>query len=88
MASDHNPILINTKGIIHTTISHKKPFKLEPLWIKDGKSQGIIKQVWASNASKPFLQRLKDNMWSFKMWGDRNFSNLKYRISETEKQFM
>jgi hypothetical protein len=78
--SDHNPIILNTNGIVSST---PKPFRFEAMWTRDGSSTQVIKEAWDclvfGSPLFKFVKKLKVSKKDLIWWNKHCFGQLQTR---------
>lgn len=81
-SSDHAPLLIESDG---DTFSYLKPFRFEPMWIKDETCGRVILDSWhfscRGSPSFIFYSKFKAVKQAFKLWNRNHFGLVKERIT-------
>lgn len=84
IGSDHSPILLRTKGHTYYTHTKRRPFRIEPHWIRNKNSGDAIANHWKSLKLGSLPYKLMDTARFLRQWGDSG--DLKFKVASLEKK--
>ena len=86
-ASDHNPIIINPKGIVQCK---NKPFRFESMWMKDEGYRNTINVAWGLSSFESDLtlasSKIKRCGDKLVEWSRSAFGSIKRQLTEVSKR--
>ncbi|KAJ7959198.1 Endonuclease/exonuclease/phosphatase [Quillaja saponaria] len=87
ICSDHNPIVLKTKGESNFI---PRPFKFEAIWTRDNRSNLVVENAWRNSiCGSPAFSlnyKLKKTKFALKDWNNNHFGRVQSRIQSLKHQ--